>query len=90
MIAVDQSVFNWAIGLIGTAGGWWMKTMWEALTDLQAADRKLADRVAEIDVLVAGQYVKRDYFETKMTDLSHGIFAKLDRIEDKLDHKVDK
>lgn len=86
----DQTILNWAFGLFGTAGGWWMKTMWESLQDLQSADRGLAEKVAAIDTLVAGQYVKRDYFEAKMTDLSAGIFRKLDRIEDKLDLKADK
>jgi len=87
---LDQTVLNWAFTLIGAGGGWWMKTMWEALKDLQLADKALVDKVAGIDTLVAGQYVRRDYFETKMTALSDGIFRKLDRIEDKLDDKADK
>lgn len=87
---LDQTFLNWVFGLLGTAGGWWMKTMWEGMKDLERADRALIDRVAAIDVLVAGSYVKRDYFELKMTELTSGIFKKLDRIEDKLDSKVDK
>ena len=43
-----------------------------------------------IDLLVAGQYVKRDYFEAKLDGFTKAIFTKLDRIEDKLDAKADK
>jgi hypothetical protein len=37
-------------------------------------------------VLVAGEYATREDFKS----LSNAIFTKLDRIEDKLDAKVDK
>lgn len=89
-IAMDQSIFNWLIGIVCTIGGWWMKAMWGEVKDLKHQDKELADRVAAIDVLVAGSYVKRDAFEIRITDLAAAIFKKLDRIEDKLDGKVDK
>ena len=60
----------------------------KTLSALRDENKALADRVAGIDVLVAGQYVKRDYFEAKFESLSHALFDKLDRIEDKLDDKV--
>jgi CHASE3 domain sensor protein len=60
--------------------------VWQAVKDLQKADKDLTAKVAEIEVLVAGHYVKRD----DLDQLSKAIFAKLDRIEDKLDGKVDK
>lgn len=81
-----QMIFNIAVGIAGALGGWWMKTMWEALKDLQSADRDLANKVASIEVLVAGQYVKRDELDRTMD----ALFKKLDRIEDKLDSKEDK
>ncbi len=87
---MDQTIFNWAIAALGTLGGWWMRVMWEEMKELKREDKALADRVAAIDVLVAGQYVKRDHFEAKFESLSHALFDKLDRIEDKLDKKVDK
>lgn len=60
--------------------------MWQAVKDLQKADRDLATKVAEIEVLVAGDYLKRDEFsETIKT-----MFTKLDRIEDKLNLKADR
>lgn len=83
---MDQNVFNIAIGIAGALGGWWMKAMWEAVKDLKSADQELATQVSDLKVLVAGQYVSRESFDK----LSNAIFAKLDRIEDKLDQKVDK
>ena len=83
---MDQNVINLLIGLCGTLGGWWMKAMWEALKDLKVADDKLAEQVSALKVLVAGDYVRRELFDR----LSDAIFAKLDRIESKLDGKADK
>lgn len=83
---MDQSLYNIALGLAAFLGGWWMKVMWQSLKDLQAADSKLADKVAAIEVLVAGEYVKRDSFDKVATE----IFRKLDRIDEKLDKKADK
>ena len=73
------------VGLMAL-GGWWLKVIWEALKDLQIADTQLATKVGQIEVLVAGQYVKRE----EMERFANAIFTKLDRIEGKLDSKVDK
>lgn len=83
---MDQNVFNIAIGIAGALGGWWMKAMWEAVKDLKNADQELATQVSDLKVLVAGDYIRREMFDR----LSDAIFAKLDRIENKLDHKADK
>jgi len=83
---MDQTWFNVAITAAGTLAGWWMNVMWQSLKELEHADRMLIDRVAAIDTLVAGQYVKRD----ELTVITNAIFGKLDRIEDKIDRKADK
>lgn len=83
---MDQNLFNIVIGVSGTLGGWWMKAMWEGLKDLQKADQRLTHEVAQLQILVAGQYMRREEFERT----SQAIFVKLDRIEDKLDGKADK
>jgi hypothetical protein len=85
-VAMDQQLFNIAVALVGALGGWWMNTMWQSLKDLQQADKDLADKVAAIEVLVAGEYVKRDSFDRAMDR----IFEKLERIDAKLDGKADK
>lgn len=82
----QQQMFNIVFTVAGALGGWWMKAMWEAVKNLEGADRHLSSEVSDLKVLIAGQYVKQDSFDK----LSRAIFTKLDRIEDKLDNKVDK
>ena len=55
-------------------------------TECRSAGKELASKVAEIEVLVAGAYVRKDEFIQSV----NALFARLDRIEDKLDKKVDK
>ena len=81
-----QALFNIALGIAGFLGGWWMKVLHESVRDLQESDKKLAEKVSQIEVLVAGNYVRRDDFDKSV----EAIFRKLDRIEDKLDGKADK
>ena len=83
---MDQTIVNWMLAGFGGLIGFLLNAVWQAVKDLQKADKELTAKVAEIEVLVAGAYVKKDDFN----ELSKAIFAKLDRIEDKLDGKVDK
>ena len=83
---MSQEIFNIAIGLISTLGGWWLKVMWESLKELQAADKDLVEKVSRIEILVAGNYVKREEFDRVVERL----FVKLDSIEIKIDAKADK
>lgn len=57
-----------------------------SIRTLQEQDIHLAEKVQDIEVLVAGAYVKRD----EMQEMTKAIFKKLDRIESKLDLKADK
>lgn len=86
MKGMDQTIINWLLAGFGGLIGFLLNAVWQAVKDLQKADKDLTAKVAEIEVLVAGAYVKKDDLEK----LSSAIFAKLDRIEDKLDGKVDK
>lgn len=82
----QQQLFNVLFALVGVLGGWWMKAMWEAIKSLEQADKALGSQVADLKVLVAGEYVRTEQFDS----MGKAIFAKLDRIEDKLDGKADK
>ena len=81
-----QIGFNIAVGLVAFLGGWVMNNLRDSLKSLQKADNELTNKVQAIEVLVAGTYVKRD----ELDKLGQAIFAKLDRIEGKLDGKADK
>lgn len=83
---MDQTLVNWLLAGFGGLLGFMLNAVWQSAKDLQKADRELATKVAEIEVLVAGGYVKKDEF----SDLSKALFAKLDKIEDKIDRKADK
>lgn len=81
-----QIAFNIAVALVAFLGGWVLNSLKDSINHLKKTDGQLADKVQHIEVLVAGAYVKKDDIDK----LSNAIFAKLDRIEDKLDGKVDK
>lgn len=87
---MDQTFINIAIGAILAVAGWFLNTIYNSIKDLQAADKDLTEKVADIKTLVAGEYVKQDYFERRFEQLSSAIFAKLDKIADKIDGKADK
>lgn len=76
---IDQSVINTVITIGAGVIGWVLKTLWDAT-------RRLEADLSDIEVLVAGEYVRRDEFRQDMDR----IFAKLDSIEAKLDGKMDK
>ena len=81
-----QQAFNILIGFVMTGFGWFLNVAWSSLKSLQEQDRSLADKVARIEVLVAGEYVKKDEFDRAIERL----FDKLDHIEMKIDSKADK
>ncbi len=81
-----QDLFNIVIGFVLTIFGWFLRVSWDALSKLQQQDRDLADKVARIEVLVAGEYVRKEDFERTIERL----FDKLDHIEMKIDRKADK
>lgn len=82
----SQTIINIAIGLCGALGGWVLNNLKESITALHKADADLTTKVQSIEVLIAGDYVKHDALDK----LTTAIFAKLDRIESKIDLKADK
>lgn len=83
---MDQTVINIIIAIAGGLGGWLLNNLRDSIAALQKADSALTEKVQAIEVLVAGNYVKRD----DLDKLSTAIFIKLDKIEAKLDGKADR
>ncbi len=81
-----QALFNIAVMAFGALFVWVLKTSWDALKELQQEDKDLADRVAAIQVLVVGDYVKRNELDGKF----NYACAQLEKLNNKLDTKVDK
>jgi hypothetical protein len=66
--------------------GWVLKALWMAVKDLQADDKQLSEKVNSIEVMVAGDYVRRD----ELASMFDRLMERLDKIDDKLDGKADK
>lgn len=81
-----QVLFDVAIAVIGVLGGWTLNTVWGAVKDLQEADKELAEKVGQIEVLVAGRYITREEFDRTLSQ----VFLKLDNIRDLLSTKADR
>lgn len=80
----EQTIINWIVAGFGSLIGFLLNSVWQAVKDLQYADTNLANKISEMEVLVAGNYMKRD------DPTFDALFKKLDKIEDKLDRKADK
>ena len=81
-----QTAFNIAAGVSGALGGVVLKAVYDSIKSLERADEKLAAKIGEMEVLVAGRYMTRDEFNVAIT----AVFTKLDRIQELLSHKADK
>ena len=81
-----QVAFNIAVALIAFLGGWVLNSLKESINTLKSTDNDLANKVQQIEILVAGSYVKRE----DMDKLTEALFRKLDKIESKIDMKADK
>lgn len=86
MLYEAQTLFNIVLGVAAFLGGWVLNNIWTSVRDLQTADAQLARQVASIEVLVAGQYVRRDEFMALRMEL----LASFDKVLEKLDGKVDR
>lgn len=92
-----QTAFNIALALVAFFGGMWVRNLYESMRELKATDKDLAKEVHEIKELVAGQYATREELrelarsnKEDLKSFTDALFGKLDRIESKLDGKVDK
>jgi hypothetical protein len=86
MSELYEILFKIAVAIAGFLGGWVLNRVTASVDHLQRADSELATKVNAIELLVAGQYVRRDDFDK----ISSEMFRKLDKIYDKLDGKADK
>jgi len=81
-----QTAFNIVGAIAGFLMVWVLTGLKGSMEQLQEADMVLASKIQDMEVLVAGEYVKRAEVEKDLA----AIFKVCQRIEDKLDKKVDK
>ena len=82
----QQTAINLLFATCGAFAGVIMHRLWISIDNLVHQDQLLADKVQSIEILVAGRYVQR----SELAELSVRLFAALERIEVKLDRKMDK
>lgn len=81
-----QSVINALFAVVGFLGGWILNSIRRSIDRLRRDHSDQAIRIQEVELLVRGDYVRRD----ELDRFSVRLFQKLDRIEDKMDGKADK
>lgn len=79
-----QLMFNFVCFVAGAGVTWWVKTIWQSVVKLQAEDAVLTERVHQVELLVAGDYAKKDDINV----LIGRVFQKLDKIEAKIEQNA--
>ena len=72
-----QVGFNILMGIGAFLASWWMRAIWSAIGELRDTDKQLVTKVSNIEILVAGQYARKE----ELDRLTATITVKLDRIE---------
>ena len=87
---MDQTLFNWAVGVCGFLGGWVLKVIWDAIKELKTDIRQIERDLPEV-------YVRKDDFKEAVREIKQDMkdgFNKIDNtlglIFKKLEHKEDK
>ncbi|CAB4133883.1 hypothetical protein UFOVP263_36 [uncultured Caudovirales phage] len=76
---MEQSFINWLFAACGAAGGWILKIIWDAITDLKKDMKDLNKEVHE-------DFVRKEDYRVDIAEVKQMLV----RIFDKLDSKVDK
>jgi hypothetical protein len=87
---MDQTLFNWVVGVCGFLGGWVLKVIWDAIKELKSDIRQIERDLPEV-------YVRKDDFKEAVRDIKQDMkegFNKIDNtlglIFKKLENKEDK
>lgn len=86
----EQIILNIIFGIASFAAVWILNGIKDSLKALHEADTALTSKVQAIELLVAGKYVLKDDFKNELSKVTDVLFHKLDKIEAKLDTKLDR
>ena len=53
---MDQTIINWLLGGLGSLIGFLLHAVWQAVKDLQYADKQLVEKVSQIEVSGVGYH----------------------------------
>lgn len=85
-----QILFNITIGIIGTIGGWFLKTFYGSIRELQKADFRLNEEIHKVSLLIAGDCAKQSDVEKIGVMLDSRISAMDEKIEKRLEKMEEK
>lgn len=90
---MDQSLINWAFTAVGALIGFVMNIIWQEIRQLrkdhetlQQEDKLIVERITSVEILVAGDYVKKAEFDI----IANKLFDKVDEIKEILHAKEDR
>ena len=83
---IEQPIINAIFAGLGAAIAFILRIIWEGLRDLQRTDIELGAQIGAVKLLMAECYIRKEDFDK----MAGALFSQLRRIEDKLDHKVDR
>ena len=81
-----QTLFNIAIALLVSMGGFIVNRLFNKLDELVKQDKELSKEINQLSISLPTTYVMKE----DLRRLSDALFTKLDTIEAKLDKKEDK
>lgn len=83
---IDQMFVNMIIAGLLAAVSFILKVIWDGLRELQKADIDHMSQIATVKLMMADSYIKKEDFDRMVS----AVFAKLDKIDNKLDNKADR
>jgi len=85
-----QFIFNILVALVGALGGYVLSGLRTGQVENRKEIIELAQKVQAIEVIVVGDYLKREEFSETFGKFADHLEKRLDRFENKLDGKADK
>lgn len=87
---MEQTVFNVTVAISGVLGGWVLKVIWDAITDLK-------NEVRDVDRHMNDNFVRREDFKDAVKEIKEDMRAGFEKVDStlgllfkKLDRKEDK
>tara|TARA_R110000822_G_scaffold299058_3_gene421971 strand:+ start:200 stop:466 length:267 start_codon:yes stop_codon:yes gene_type:complete len=75
---MDQTLVNWLFAGFGSAAGWIVKMLWDAVVDLRKA-------VAQIERAMPETYVRRDDFKDAVKEMREDMRVGFKHVDHRLD-----
>lgn len=63
----------------------WMNGIWNELKMLRARNHQMTQEVAALQILIAGNYVKREEMRGDLREITSQIMDRFDRVDRKVD-----